>query len=108
MRAEKAFARNIGMPITKPGKPMPSMMTQEVPPAIPVRPATTFAAPDETQCFRFLSFFGEIEQMPVPLLFGVGNLYLLRSRSLCTTQTEQRDVHWYLPTLLLSHNPAQG
>ena len=32
--------------------------------------------PEETKCFRFLAFLGDIEQMPVPLLFGVENLYL--------------------------------
>lgn len=79
MRAEGMFAHGIGVPVPKGGKgirgvkhlakakdagnsKLAALEPQEV--------------PDNLQCYRFLTMFGDIEQLPVPLLFGVSGLSL--------------------------------
>jgi hypothetical protein len=78
MRAEKLFARAVGLPIPhRQAGTLPRNLTPVPQPPPHMRPQAPLGiSASDTKCFRFLTFLGELEQFPVPLLFGVSGLCL--------------------------------
>ena len=80
MRAEKLFAKATGVPDRprrngRGGKDVVKNMAIEDQ-GHKVKAEEPQEVPNNLQCYRFLTLFGDVEQLPVPLIFGLTGLQL--------------------------------
>jgi hypothetical protein len=102
MRAERLFAQQIGVPVPSSGKSkggggggsglgVKHLAIDKTSQGEKLSAEEPQEIPSNLQCYRMLTMFGDLEQLPVPLLFGVTGLSL-QYTFMGVTTTMQLDV----------------